>query len=700
MRTANHEPRRPAARSGPAVQQAGVTARIALAMAIAIGATAHGATATFQEGLNGYVGTQDAVVSQAFPTSGGGGATVLGWDADDPSNSGMVKMLLIRFDNIFGNGPGQVPVGAQITSATLTYAVYDTGHYGLIHEVLVGWYESVSWNNFGGTPGVQPSEVGAQVAYAPGTGGTQVVNVTPSIAAWSANPTANLGWIVMPTGVDGVDIYTSEYLTNPPLRPNLEITYDAGPPAPTLIRQPYLQSGSPTSMTIVWRTDFATSSRVRYGPTPTQLDQSVVENTPTVDHVVTITSLDPDTTYFYDFGTADTVLGGGDANHYFATSPSTGTATEWTAWILGDSGTGDANQAAVRDAMLAASAASPPELFIHVGDMAYDSGTDLEFTNRFFAPYASVLRHTVCWPSLGNHEGASSFSSTQSGPYFQSYVLPAAGQAGGLPSGTEAYYSFDFANAHFICLDSHHSSRTPGSAMLTWLASDIAATDQRWLIAFWHHPPYSKGTHDSDNVADSGGRMRDMRQYVLPILEAGGVDLVLTGHSHIYERSYLVDGAYDTPTTAAGHIVDPGNGRPAENGAYLKPIDLASHAGAVYVVAGHGGASLGGTGTHPLMCVSEIAFGSCLLTIDGNVASLRNVRSDGAITDTFTLIKTPPGDLDTDGDVDTSDLALFIDVLLGLDLDSDHVARSDIDQSDQPDGLDISAFVNAIVFPI
>ena len=58
--------------------------------------------------------------------------------------------------------------------------------------------------------------------------------------------------------------------------------------------------------------------------------------------------------------------------------------------------------------------------------------------------------------------------------------------------------------------------------MLTWLQQDLASTNQPWLIAFFHHPPYAKGSHDSDVDV--------------------GVDLVLTGHSHCYERSYLIDG--------------------------------------------------------------------------------------------------------------------------------------------------------------
>ena len=129
------------------------------------------------------------------------------------------------------------------------------------------------------------------------------------------------------------------------------------------------------------------------------------------------------------------------------------------------------------------------------------------------------------------------------GPYYEAHVLPTGGEAGGVSSGTEAYYSFDYANVHFIVLDSMDSSRAPGSAMLTWLQADLSGTTQEWVIVYFHHPPYTKGSHDSDSAADSGGRLVAMRENVLPILEAGGVDLVLGGHSHIYERSYPLLGA-------------------------------------------------------------------------------------------------------------------------------------------------------------
>ncbi len=437
------------------------------------------------------------------------------------------------------------------------------------------------------------------------------------------------------------------------------------PAAAAVVRQPYLQLATPTSITVVWRTDLnsADNSQVKYGTAAGSLTQTATGTAVTrsglnvKDHLVTITGLTAATKYFYNVGTTtDGIQGGGTANHFFVTAPPVGSATPVRAWVLGDSGDAGVNQRNVRDTMLTETALNPPapNLILHMGDIAYESGTDAEFTTNHFAVYQDILRQTPLWPTLGNHEALSVTTALGIGPYYEAHVLPTSAQAGGVASGTEAYYAFDYANVHFIVLDSMDSNRGPGSPMVTWLQNDLASTGQEWVIAFWHHPPYSKG-HDSDNAADSGGRMVDMRETILPILEAGGVDLVISGHSHAYERSYLLDGAYGyggspnfaTPPLstlqADGHILDAGNGQPSGTGAYQKSAGGVSHDGTVYVVAGHGGHGLGSNHTvHPVMAVLDVAYGSVLLDITGTSLTLRNVRAGGAITDTMAIQKGLP----------------------------------------------------------
>ncbi|MBA2664216.1 MAG: metallophosphoesterase family protein [Bradymonadaceae bacterium] len=403
--------------------------------------------------------------------------------------------------------------------------------------------------------------------------------------------------------------------------------------AQQLTRGPYLQVGTPSSMTVVWRTDVSSAGVVRYGTAADALNSTANATAVGTQHEVRITGLAPSTRYFYSVGTATTRLAGADADHYFVTAPTTGSRTRFRAWVVGDSGNGSSAQRRVRDAMLAEVGQDLPDIYLHMGDMAYTDGTDQQFQLYFFDIYQQVLRNTVSWATLGNHEGHSSSSSTQSGPYYDAYVLPKSAEAGGMSSGTEAYYSFDYANVHFVVLDSYDSPRGVGGAMLNWLQADLGATDQEWIIAFWHHPPYTKGSHNSDTES----ALRQMRENALPILEAAGVDMVLAGHSHIYERSFLVHGAYATPTVAAGHIVDDGDGKPEGAGAYQK--QSGAQDGAVYVVAGHGGAGLSGTADHPLMYFSEKIHGSCMLEINGSTLTLKNIRHDGVISDNFTLIK-------------------------------------------------------------
>ncbi|MEW5850618.1 MAG: metallophosphoesterase [Myxococcota bacterium] len=405
--------------------------------------------------------------------------------------------------------------------------------------------------------------------------------------------------------------------------------------AQSLSRKPYLQMGTPTSMTIVWRTDTAAQGVVAYGPSPDQLTETVTDSAVTKQHEVTLNNLTPATRYYYRVGTTDTVLSAASEDQYFVTSPPVGTDAKTRLWVVGDSGTGETKQKDVRDAMLAAVGARRPDLYLHMGDIAYSSGTDSEFTSTFFKIYEGVLQNTVTWPTIGNHDASSADSATETGPYYDAYVLPRAGQAGGIPSGTEAYYSFDYANIHFVVLDSQDTSTDPSGAQMMWLQEDLLANTQEWIIAYWHHPPYSKGSHDSDDES----KLIAMRENALPLLEAAGVDLVLSGHSHIYERSFLVDSAYDTPTTAGNHILDNGDGKPLGDGPYSKPDGVQPHQGAVYVVAGHGGKSVSGTGGHPLMYFTEKQNGSVIIDVQGNRLSAVNIRWDGQQSDHFAMVK-------------------------------------------------------------
>jgi hypothetical protein len=406
--------------------------------------------------------------------------------------------------------------------------------------------------------------------------------------------------------------------------------------ATRIMRGPYLQAGAATQMVVRWRTDFPTNSRVQYGVDPGHLALVADELAAATEHDVKLTGLAPGTKYYYAVGTTDGRLASGN-DFYFMTAPSAGSSKKTRIWVLGDAGTANADQIAVREAYYNFTGATHTELWVMLGDNAYGSGTDNEYQAAVFAMYPTMLRKSVLWPAFGNHDAGSASSAPPTGVFYDIFTLPAQGEAGGVASGTEAYYSFDFANIHFICLNSEDIPRDATGAMLGWLQQDLAANTKPWTIAFWHHPPYSKGSHDSDIET----ALTEMRENALPILENGGVDLVLTGHSHSYERTFLLDGHYGkSGTLTSKMILDGGSGRVDGDGAYIKPTSgLARHEGAVYVVAGSSGKISGGKLNHPAMYVSLNTLGSMVLEVANNRVEVTFLDNLGNKQDYFTVIK-------------------------------------------------------------
>jgi acid phosphatase type 7 len=224
--------------------------------------------------------------------------------------------------------------------------------------------------------------------------------------------------------------------------------------APKLTRGPYVQLSTPSSVSIIWRTVGETQPVVRYGSNPANLDHTVADasilvrkvlkegeasndlslhSAPegTVQYDATFTGLEPGTTYYYAIGNGATTLAGGDSEHFFRTHPEPGKVKPVRIWVVGDSGTSDARQATVYQAMRehVTKQNHPLDLYVHVGDMAYPSGTDEEFQKKFFGVYQPTLQNTVCWASMGNHEGKTSKGLLGVGPYYDAYVCPKRGES-------------------------------------------------------------------------------------------------------------------------------------------------------------------------------------------------------------------------------------------------------------------------------
>ena len=404
----------------------------------------------------------------------------------------------------------------------------------------------------------------------------------------------------------------------------------------TVTRGPYLQQASTNSIFIRWRTNIATNSTVRFGTSATNLSISASNTTSSTEHIVQLTNLSPNTKYFYSIGSSTSVQAG-DTGYYFYTHPTVGSTGPVRIWAIGDFGVGSTAQALVRDAYMNYSRNTHTNVWLWLGDNAYVSGLDNEYQTNVFNMYPFQFRKWVCWPSTGNHDLYSANATSQTGAYFDSFTLPKNGEVGGVPSSTEAYYSFNYANIHFVCLESTDAPfRANGGAQLTWLANDLAANTQRWTIVYFHHPPYSKGSHDSDAEIE----LIEMRTNVVPILENYKVDLVLSGHSHAFERSYLLRGHFGNESTFNSSTMAVNAGSGASATPYIKSSP--NFYGTVYAVCGVSG-KISGTTTgwpHNAMYYSTNShYGSMIIDVVGDQLDCKFMSTSGTIRDQFTIQK-------------------------------------------------------------
>jgi len=511
--------------------------------------------------------------------------------------------------------------------------------------------------------------------------------------------------------LEGTNTLAAEVHQGDPASSDISFELDVVLELPVLLRGPYLQQADPNGIVVRFATDVSTLGHVRYGNDPNDLPNLVI-GPDTASHEIALTGLAPNTTYYYAIGDAFSDFVGHDLDHRFHTPPDPGTRGKTRIWAIGDSGWAGAAVSDMRDDYVAFTGSERTDVWLMLGDNAYLDGTLQEYQASVFDIFPSILRDTVLWPVFGNHDAVSSSSPSETGPYFDLFTMPRAGESGGLASGTEAYYSFDHANIHFVVLDSEgdlfgdvSAHLNPAGTMLTWLAADLATTTQEWIIVAFHSPPYSKGTHDSDSFSDSGGRLALMRQNALPIMEAAGVDLVLAGHSHNYERSMLIDGHYGlSGTFSLGvHALDSGDGCICQgactacllggDGPYVKQSAAPTgHEGSVYAVVGS--SSLAGSPPlgHPVMIAEYALVGSLVLDVEGSRLDGTWIERGGALLDSFTILKgadtdgdfiANPDDLDDDGD----GLPDHVENDTGVFLDPNHTGTDPLVVDTDGDGV-------------
>lgn len=419
---------------------------------------------------------------------------------------------------------------------------------------------------------------------------------------------------------------------------------------PGLLRGPYLQSATSTSIVIRWRTDVPTDSRVAFGLAAGSLIVHVDSMTLVTEHEVKLTGLQPSTRYYYSIGTSQQVLQG-DSDNYFETAPPPGQPGKYRIGVFGDCGNNSINQINVRDNLAGLLGNAYMNAWLLLGDNAYQAGSDAEYQSGFFNVYKQkFLKQSPLYPCPGNHDYANNVQRQvdHAVPYYGIFTVPAAGEAGGIASGTEAFYSFDYGNIHFLSLDSY--GKEEGTTRLydtlgtqvQWIKSDLAAnTNKEWIVAYWHHPPFTKGSHNSDTEAE----LVKIRENFIRILERNGVDLVLCGHSHDYERSKLMKGHYGMESSfdAAVHHVSQSSGRcdgSPDSCPYMKKSP--ENEGTVYVVtgsAGQLGATQAGYPHDALPMADNQHGGALLLEVEGKRLDAKWIASDGLVRDQFTIVK-------------------------------------------------------------
>ena len=371
----------------------------------------------------------------------------------------------------------------------------------------------------------------------------------------------------------------------------------------TLLRAPYVQNLTPSSLTLVWTTVEDGASEVHYGTSDLSLTapaSSTYVTTPAPApynyyyvHQANLSDLTPDTRYQYQVFTNGANLTPGGTATLRSGKPAD--VTHFRLAVLGDSGDGSQNQKDVATRLLQLQ----PDLVVHTGDLVYSQATYDGFEKKFFQVYKDLLTSTWLAPSMGNHDV--SYQNGQS--FVDVFVNPP--NNGSNPAERELYYSFDYGNAHFTILNNYFGMTTVGSAQYTWLRNDLASSSQFWKFVVFHQPPYasdsSQQPHDNAKIV----------QVLVPLFEQYHVNMVLSGHWHNYERM-----------------------KPLLHG----QVSTIADGGVVYLVTGGGGAGLFGIGSgtlNPRTAAKYSKYHVTLLDINGCSLQLSAVQKVSGASDTF-----------------------------------------------------------------
>ncbi len=301
------------------------------------------------------------------------------------------------------------------------------------------------------------------------------------------------------------------------------------------LKGPYLQGPGSDTITIKWEAPNETPSLVHYGlngkpnvemqvQKPRPLSYAGTDSTNTVYlYEVTLTNLEPDSVYTYQAETA----GAQTPPKHFRTFAKNQRKVTFIAY--GD----DRTNPNIHAAVTANFKRYSPNFILHTGDLVVN-GTRYELWGReFFGPTVNVLDEIPFLPSIGNHEA--------DGDKYVFYMR--------LP-GKERFYSYDLGPVHVLALDFHYEKET--DAQFAFAEQDLMASKAPWKVVYLHYPVFNVGGH-----ATGWGHAS-----YLPLFHRAKVDLVVTGHSHIYERFLPIAGENGEDAWPITHITTGGGGAP------------------------------------------------------------------------------------------------------------------------------------------
>lgn len=391
-------------------------------------------------------------------------------------------------------------------------------------------------------------------------------------------------------------------------------------------REPYMVMQTEHSITVKWQTPKKEKGSLEYGFFADNLDKTLKESDKTDTHSLTISDLEPCTKYFYKVNSSSLKIDN-NGRSFSTLCPN---ADFQRIWVIGDSGERGSGQGTVYKKMLdyIGNDYSKLDMWLLLGDNAYGSGTQKQFNTALFEPYKEMVKRFVPWAVTGNHDA-------RRWAFYRIWNFPKNGESGGVASGSEKYYSIDNGNLHIVMLDSENPSRSKDGDMANWLRKDLAANKKPWVIVAFHTPPYTDGGHHSDDDFNSGGRMGDMRENFVPIFDEYGVDLVLNGHSHDYERSKLI----------INHLGKSNTFDPKKNivedskTCYTKPLQRTKNSGTIYLVCGSSSKLDSAPLKHPALPFSFMKMGSVILEVTPTTLTAKFLTVFGKTEDQFTIHK-------------------------------------------------------------